>query len=452
MIKVNGSYISGATQFKLSGAYSAVMQYTKSGGAYVGQGQGASPLMIGALNQRFPWSAYGNATGCTKFQGRVPYQLADDTYSILLSDSAMVSSNNGNVNTGSFTIDAAYLECGALSIPLTKGGATSWTINSGEVDVHLDQIEAATLGFVGGIIPRGTVVWLRYKGTKANGATLPGSFVSQTMDGAIAMFWDPSAGGTVSSVSGIGPMTKTGTVFTNYEGYAPVMLARYVNNTKHVGVAIGDSLTWGSNDVYTSAVGTRGFGVPMRSQVGPTNADEYIPVLVIANPGNTADDLSTPNNQHEVFFKYATHGYEAMGTNDVGVNGANTSPSPSDTGTVTYGWVYGKKAAIWAAMRLYGLKVASMVLLPNTSSTDGYTTDTGQTVQTGWGPGGGAEAFRNYILAKKADGTLDYAVTYDSVRWPGKRWLWASAPDNAYHWGPVLQNLGAADLRAYWLS
>ena len=59
MIKVSGSYISGATQFKLSGAYSAVTQYIKSGGVYVGQGQGASPLRIGALNQRFPWSAYG---------------------------------------------------------------------------------------------------------------------------------------------------------------------------------------------------------------------------------------------------------------------------------------------------------------------------------------------------------------------------------------------------------
>ena len=53
MIKVNGSYVSGATQFKLSGAYSAVTQHIKSGGVYVGQGgeqQTISPFSIGTLD------------------------------------------------------------------------------------------------------------------------------------------------------------------------------------------------------------------------------------------------------------------------------------------------------------------------------------------------------------------------------------------------------------------
>lgn len=51
MIKVNGSYVSGATQFKLSGAYSAVTQYIKSGGVYSSIGsQTLVPFTIGTLD------------------------------------------------------------------------------------------------------------------------------------------------------------------------------------------------------------------------------------------------------------------------------------------------------------------------------------------------------------------------------------------------------------------
>ena len=51
MIKVNGSYVSSATQFKLSGAYTAVTQYIKSGGVYSSIGsQTLVPFTIGTLD------------------------------------------------------------------------------------------------------------------------------------------------------------------------------------------------------------------------------------------------------------------------------------------------------------------------------------------------------------------------------------------------------------------
>ena len=51
MIKINGSYISGATPFKLSGAYTAVTQYIKSGGVYSSIGaQTLVPFTIGTLD------------------------------------------------------------------------------------------------------------------------------------------------------------------------------------------------------------------------------------------------------------------------------------------------------------------------------------------------------------------------------------------------------------------
>lgn len=51
MIKINGSYVSGATQFKLSGAYTAVTQYIKSGGVYSSIGaQTLVPFTIGNLS------------------------------------------------------------------------------------------------------------------------------------------------------------------------------------------------------------------------------------------------------------------------------------------------------------------------------------------------------------------------------------------------------------------
>lgn len=409
----------------------------------------ARPIRFASTNQRYPGTIYMYTGSVTKKRGRIPRQIGSGTLTeLIVSMPNACTTNSGDLlNPNPYTITEAYIEddsTGKLT-PVTSGGQTSFTVPAGVAEFLCDPISCASLGYPSGV-PRGTKLWFRYDATQSAGQGMPCSYNLDVLTGSAGYFWDP-ASGSVSAVNATGPMTKTGTVYGSgsTEVFEPIFLGRFQESSVISAIGVGDSLLYGSN-YGTASAGWQGFGATMRS-LYDSDGNNPIAGLVIARPGNTADDLMGSNTASWTYFKYATHGYEDLGTNDVGVPNGATTDSP-------YATAKSRKQAIWAGMRAAGIgKVATMILLPNTTSTDGYTTLANQTALAEWGVGGRVESFRDWLNAQVGVvGGVDTAVQFSSVRWAGARWAWASAPDNSYHWGKTLQDIAAPELRTFWLS
>lgn len=438
----NGSAVTGAVRARNAIGWGAWSAQSNS----VTPAVAVQPLRVVATNQR----SIGphTVTNTTDRKGRIPFEIGSGAVSELV----LMFPNRGNGNAGDTSPGVTYnivkvaIEVDGTStvVPVLFSGVRTATVPANTIEFMADALLPAAFGLSS--FPIGWKAWVRYECTQVSTAGFPGSYMTSQNSGSYGAHYDPAAT-VISAVDAIGPMVKVSgsNPFTQPEAFAPVVLGRFVSGDPAVGCTIGNSLAWGSNDTATNT-GFLGFGVPMRSQYDGSGLNP-IAGIVIARSGNTADDMMGSNTASWAYFKYCTHGYEELGTNDVGALSGSTSAG-------TYTNLLSRKKAIWAGMRAAGIrKIATMVLLPNSSSTDAYVTDTNQTAISEWGSGGFVDQFRDTEIAQvgQSDG-VDAALMFNAVRWSGKRWLWGSAPANEYHWGPAQQALAAPELRAFWLS
>lgn len=239
----------------------------------------------------------------------------------------------GGVNIGSFTLsasasmaiaDGAQIETDALTCDLYPGD---------EFFIRTYYTNAA------GIVYQGNTVT----------ATRPA--YNDTANGESARI---GASGIVDTSTGTGALTGG----TNYTGamYAPVVVA--ANHTDVALMLLGDSEVVGIGDGFTGTSGDRGvFARP----VGP-----YFPYSTIAQGGDSALKFVASHTLRVALKSYFTHVVCNLGVNDITNNARTAAQAAADLATIR-GYFTGKPF-------YFG------TMTPDSSSSDNWATESGQTV------------------------------------------------------------------------
>jgi hypothetical protein len=178
---------------------------------------------------------------------------------------------------------------------------------------------------------------------------------------------------TPAAVSGVNPFTQSGWAVdsgtipaTDNEMFRPQCIVGYLRDseTRSVNI-IGDSVTSGSGDIYSSDVtGGRGYA---RRALNP-----YLPINQFAEGGEKVADwlVLAPNRGAPVrgrFLPWAKYSLTALGNNDL-YQGTNVARVQSDL------------VAFWTRQARLGTKVWGATIPPRSFSTDAFSTTTNQTV------------------------------------------------------------------------
>lgn len=418
MIKVNGSYVSGATQFKLSGAYSAVTQYIKSGGVYASIGVNPSPLRIVAGQSYLP-AGRTTKSSTNSFQ-RIPVLITGgDVSRIKLGFMNWYPYGNTdrtpNPLGNTVTLSAVGVESwdGSAVAPVTFSGSQSVTMASTEYKILSDYIEASSLGMQS--IPDGTKLWIR---VEANVPTAGSYFPHQkptitslVSSGARVDFYNSGATTLNNGAHSTGLPSYTGTAVTTWPSHIPVItLGEYVDSVDDKSlIVMGSSIDLGASDTDTMNINAEmGDGFIAR-----VTYRERVPMLNLAIFGGTSKTYDSNKDFFQPWFAYARFALEGVGNNDLGAG-------------YTYADIHGRLVTRASDMRAAGIeKIGRLTLSPRTTSTDSWATFANQTIANNFGPGSPAETLRNWMINDSvAAGVYDQIIDINSTDYPGNIWYW----------------------------
>lgn len=418
MIKINGSYVSGATQFKLSGAYTAVTQYIKSGGVYSSIGVNPSPLRVIA-GQSYLSAGRTTKSSTNSFQ-RIPVLITGgDVSRIKLGFMNWYPSSSTDKNPAdignALTLAAVGVELwdGSMVSAVTFSGSSSATMASTEYQLLSDYIDASDLGL--NVFTAGTKLWLRIE---ANVPTVAGYFPYQGITitnenslGARADFFNPGVTTLTNGANSTGVPVYTGTAVTTSAFPLPVVtLGEYVDSQDdHSMIIMGSSIDLRLNDnAAYNLTAESGGGFLAR-----VCYREQLPMLNMAISGATSKAYNSGKAFFLPWFKYARFAIEGVGNNDIGYGYPSIDVQSRLTTRAT-------------EMRADGIeRIGRLTLSPRTTSTDNWATFANQTIATYFGPGSPAETLRNWMINDSvAAGVYDQIIDINSTDYPGNIWYW----------------------------
>lgn len=447
MIKINGSYVSGSPQFKLSGAYSAVTQYLKSGGIYNQIGNVPSPLRIVAGQAYLPGGRTSKSSTNT-FQ-RIPVLITGGNVKRLklgfmnwypYGNTDRTSDPIGNTVT--LSVVGVELWDGSSVAAVTFNGSPSVTMASTEYQILSDYIEASSLGMQS--FPDGTKLWIRIE---AN-VPLPANYfpyqkptlTNLISSGARVDFFNSSVTTLHNGANATGIPVYTGTAVTTWPSPIPVItLGEYVDSSDDKSlIVMGSSIDIGSEDTGTLNI-TSEAGSGFIARVAYR---ERIPMLNLAIFGGTSNTYADNKAFFQPWLQYGRFALEGIGNNDLGAG-------------YTYTDIQSRLVTRASEMRAAGIeKIGRFTLTPRTTSTDSWATRANQTIATRFGPGTHAETLRNWMIndsvtAGVYDQIIDITQTDDS----GDFWYWKTngtanyATYDGIHPQPVISPLIANEIQ-----
>jgi len=314
-----------------------------------------------------------------------------------------------NTNTGTGTnlgndinIIEASLQTTTTSAPVTFSGNRTGVVTNGS-NLISDMITPTALGFTGGVIPVGTVLFFKMKATVPTNGSIPTSPRNLYGQSNLSGWFYDSTQTTVPSVDSLANSTTgyTGTAPVSAGNlYAPILIGIFKDATIKSYAAWGDSIESGYNDLNPGYLGGGFFQRALA--LFPTPAAS----INFGISGALSTSLIT-DARILAYFKYVPDGLHVMvGTNDFGISTPPTAASiisNIDAFVARYKGATGVKA---------GVKASISRLLPRTTSTDSFVTEANQTINANWNPGQVVAQFNALITTTK----YDSVVVNDAVR------------------------------------
>ena len=417
MIKINGSYVSGATQFKLSGAYSAVTQYIKSGGVYVGLGGSQEKLRVATGLNLLP-SARATK-GYTNAFFRFPLEIVGGNKKYLVAGFnnfyRTTDTNSPIVSTGnSLTIVRAAIESTttAAYMPITfNGGSESITLPELATAILSDEIHPDGLGLES--FSNLSKYWVRIEARIPTASGFwPLNTPNYNYTGQKISYYDPAATTLVNGAYSTGALTTSGVAPSNGStGVCPIWLGEPVDALQDKSfVVMGSSVEWGVSDGERWNIG----GASGMGYINRALRTAECPNLNLAIPGATTMTLELYGQHITPWLKYGRYMFDGIGSNDIaGLRSAAEINAALEARYVQLGEV-GYKKMIRNSLGM------------RTTSTDSWSTAANQTYYDNWGPGSKADAVKQFIDAGVANGLYDYITSTPSYRDAGDPWKWAT--------------------------
>lgn len=318
-------------------------------------GTGVVPLKFASLLNRSPGGTMTAAAGTQLSQWiRYPAIIgSSDQNALVLSFSARTMNPGGEVNTGAYNITQATLvrTTVAAFTPITFGGLRNKQINSGDIDVHCDDILPSAFGLTK--FPIGETYFINVQLTvAAAGVLMPQCATLSGVTGQWLMWYDPATFTIQNTdITGLPTFSGSGFAFNNTGAYIPILLGRPANTSAKVWCGIGDSIMQNTGDTVT-VKGIGGF-----FQRALVDAD------LVSNPHSGCNFGHFGQNSDQwngatmalAMLKYSTHIVEEYGTN---------------LSTVTE---QASSKAIWVAAQTAGCKVLRTMLIAVTTATQSTT-------------------------------------------------------------------------------
>lgn len=314
-----------------------------------------------------------------------------------------------NTNTGMATdlgndlnLTEVSVQTASQSAPVKFSGVRTGVVPNGG-NLISDTLSPVDLGFTNGVIPVGTEVWVKLKGTIPSGGKIPSSPRNLYGQANVSGWIYDASVTTVPSVDLL-PNSTTG-----YSGtkpvdagnlYAPLLLGTFVNAGTKAFAAIGDSIASGYNDLSRGFLGGGFFQRALALFATPMASINF------GISGAKSPSLLT-DSRILAYFKYVPDGLFVMtGTNDFGISTPPTAASiiaNIDAIVARYKGASGVKA---------GVKAVISRLLPRTTSTDQFATEANQSINVNWNPGEVVDQFNQLITTSQ----FDAIITNDIVR------------------------------------
>ncbi len=326
------------------------------------------------------------------------------------SNNYLTNTNGGaSFSNNRMTITEAHFEYAGATHQITFNSSNSLVLESGDVNIHCDEILPADLSVTEFAV--GQVGWVKLLIQLDNATdSVPYSDVRHRdrLTGRQVGYYDP-ANTTLSNVSQPGEVVITGTTPQSAAGlYAPICLGRAVDTTGKMLFTAGDSIPRGGGDSGGSAL-PDGYGYAQRMLQTLQN-DTITAGLTFAVSGARAELLAV--TQLEEFYQYATDGLISFGTNDFGAGVTASQMATRINSAITQ-------------MKTDGINNVGIVLPPpRATTTDQFATTANQTPFADFDDVSDESTIyidTNDTLITNKDFTIDNDVVRDGV----DRFKWA---------------------------
>jgi|GEM_PF-2518108 len=357
---------------------------------------------IAATRGALPWDITGGSAGTyTRGESRVAIQLGRlDVYELRLVYGNFYSNGGGEViGTNAITVRGSVETAGG-TVQATFGGAASMVIQPTDQVVISDPVRIIAGG--------GISAWARSDVTVASAGQkwpIARYATGAAGDGA----YESNAASSQVNNTGALTLPSGGASTPNFVFMPLAVIGRSTAVTPSV-LLIGDSIFEGVNDAGVNGI----YGFAARGLVAASAGP--IPYAKMARQSeDAADVVPYASLRRGMFLDCCNYVICNLGTNDV-------------TNARTLASIQANLLSIWAAATSRGAKVYQVLLLPGTTSTDGFATDANQTHRTGYAPGGLRDQVNTWIISQAGStltGYIDCNAVMESSTAPGK---WKSGP------------------------
>lgn len=321
-----------------------------------------------------------------------------------------------------YTVVKHAIEGSGIAAPVFYGNNRTKVIKSGVKAVYAKKITAAQLGFGGGFIPSGTILWHKIKLTLPVGGFYPAVPTRKTTDYANSQNrrYD-AANSTTSDTDTLGVFTWTGTapVETGYSPLPVVIGTEYAGNNSLM--VTGTSIDNGAWDgIVSSSYRLTPYGPGMHNMAAQDyNNSGNGTRWPIYNHGQNSSQVSGLVGVNSIAWreqvKRATVYISGHVDNDI-TNGANR----------TVASIQADKIAEWSLVKSLNpsIKIIAMDCKPRTSSSDSWTLN--QTLLTGTLGITSAKAleYNSWLPTQKVAGNIDDYVSLEFLRDASNRDVW----------------------------
>ena len=382
----------GVTPFTLSVIATAVNSVISSGKWFFASAFSAPPS-----------DRYNTTTARPRIVGRKRELIGSGARSKLRMMFPNWSLGSGGNNLPASIIRVA-VECNGVSVPVTFGGNRSVTIPASQIKLESDDILPSSFGLTKFDVGQELFTWVEAVAEPSLNRIILAGRYNPSLNHRLLQY---NPANTSVNFDSVGPLVVTGTDFNEWalpagaplNEIASTIIGVFEGSDKPVWAAIGDSIVAGVGETNGSKNDISGFF--QRSMFDSDMISNPVANFKFAVSGYRYSQFVQYLTQLQVWLAYANRSLDELGTNDFDASGSAITVAQAQT----------YAGQIWTLLGNSGIppskRLRTELLVRVSSSTDGYTTEAGQTISgAGWDAGGNVELFNQWLRTQSPTNVL----------------------------------------------